>query len=88
MFYQDHHLDGEKLQTAIESKDIDSAKHLAHTLKGVSCSVGAMDLFEATKALDIAINDNNHDDIDGLFSQLSPELSRVMEGIALHLDVS
>ena len=88
MFYQDHHLDGEKLQTAIESKDIDSAKHLAHTLKGVACSVGAMDLFEATKALDIAINDNNHDDLDGLFSQLSPKLNRVMKGIALQLDVS
>jgi diguanylate cyclase (GGDEF)-like protein len=88
MFYQDHHLDGEKLKTAIESKDIASAKHLAHTLKGVACSVGAMDLFEATKALDIAINDNNHDDIDGLYSQLSPELNRVMKGIALQLDIS
>ena len=47
-----------------------------------------MDLFEATKALDIAINDNKQDEIDGLFSQLSPELTRVMKGIALHLDVS
>jgi len=88
MFYQDHHLDGEKLQSAIDSKDIDSVKHLAHTLKGVACSVGAMDLFEVTKALDTAINDNKQDDIDDLFSQLSPELNRVMKGISLQLDVS
>jgi len=88
MFYQDHHLDGEKLQSAIESQDIDSVKHLAHTLKGVACSVGAMDLFEATKALDMAINENKQDDIDSLFSQLSPELNRVMKGISLQLDVS
>jgi HPt (histidine-containing phosphotransfer) domain-containing protein len=88
MFYQDHHLDGEKLQSAIESKDIDSVKHLAHTLKGVACSVGAMDLFEVTKALDMAINENKQEDIDGLFSQLSPELNRVMKGISLQLDVS
>ncbi|MCJ8294186.1 MAG: diguanylate cyclase [Colwellia sp.] len=88
MFYQDHHLDGQKLQSAIEEQDIATAKHIAHTLKGVACSVGAMALFEATKALDIAINDDHQDDLDGLFSLLSPELSRVMKGIELHLDVS
>ncbi|WP_057831135.1 diguanylate cyclase [Colwellia sp. TT2012] len=88
MFYQDHHLDGQKLQNAIQEQDIASAKHIAHTLKGVACSVGAMALFEATKALDIAINDNQQGDYDGLFSLLSPELSRVMKGIELHLDVS
>ena len=88
MFYQDHHLDGQKLQSAIQKQDIETAKHIAHTLKGVACSVGAMDLFEATKALDIAINDDQQDDFVGLFSLLSPELNRVMKGIELHLDVS
>lgn len=88
MFYQDHHLDGQKLKSAIQEQDITTAKHIAHTLKGVACSVGAMALFEATKALDIAINDNQQDDFDGLFSLVSPELSRVMKGIELHLDVS
>jgi len=88
MFYQDHHLDGKKLESAILEQDIVTAKHIAHTLKGVACSVGAMDLFEATKALDIAINDNQQAKLDGLFTKLSPELSRVMKGIELHLDVS
>ena len=88
MFYQDHHLDGQKLQSAIQKQDIETAKHIAHTLKGVACSVGAMALFEATKALDTAINDDQQDDLVGLFSLLSPELSRVMKGIELHLDVS
>lgn len=88
MFYQDHHLDGQKLQSAIQTQDIETAKHLAHTLKGVSCSVGAMDLFETTKALDIAINDNQQEEFERLFSKLSPELSRVMKGIALLLDVN
>lgn len=88
MFYQDHHLDGEKLHNAIQEKDTDSVKHIVHTLKGVSCSVGAMDLFEATKALDIAVNDGKEDNFENLFSQLSPAINRVMKGIALHLDVS
>jgi diguanylate cyclase (GGDEF)-like protein len=88
MFYQDHHLDGIKLESAIQNHDIDTAKHLAHTLKGVACSVGAMDLFEATKALDLAISNNQQVEFYGLFSLLSPQLTRVMTGIELHLDVS
>jgi len=88
MFYQDHHLDGQRLESAILASDIDTAKHLAHTLKGVACSVGAMALFEATKALDIAINENKIDDFDSLLALLSIELSRVMTGIALQLDVN
>lgn len=88
MFYQDHHLDGDKLQNAIQKRDIDSVKHIAHTLKGVACSVGAMDLFTITKALDRAVNESKLDDVDDLFLQLSPALSLVMEGIELRLDVS
>ena len=88
MFYQDHHLDGDKLESAIQQQDIDSVKHLAHTLKGVACSVGAMDLFEATKALDIAVNEDKQEDFDSLFLQLSPQINRVMKGIELQLDVS
>ncbi|MFQ3266071.1 MAG: HPt (histidine-containing phosphotransfer) domain-containing protein [Colwellia sp.] len=88
MFYQDHHLDGNKLQNAIQQQDFDSVKHLAHTLKGVACSVGAMDLFEVTKALDIAVHDDKQEDFDSLFYQLSLQIDRVMKGIGLALDVS
>jgi diguanylate cyclase (GGDEF)-like protein len=88
MFYQDHHLDGGKLQNAIQGNDIDTVKHLAHTLKGVACSVGAMDLFEVTKALDIAVSNDKQGDFDRFFSPLAAEINRVMNGIELHLDVS
>jgi diguanylate cyclase (GGDEF)-like protein len=88
MFYQDHHQDGQKLQQALENSDMETAKHLAHTLKGVACSVGSMDLFETTKALDLAINNNQQEEFDTLFTLLSLELTRVMTAIALKLDVS
>ena len=88
MFYQDHHLDGNKLQNAVQERDINAAKHIAHTLKGVACSIGAMPLFEAIKALDIAINNNQQGDFEQLLSFVIPEVSRVMEGIALQLDVT
>lgn len=87
MFYQDHKEDGDKIQSAIESQDFETLKHLAHTLKGVSCSVGAMQLFEITKELDTAVNERT-DTVSELSLQLQPELSKVMKGIELHLDVS
>ncbi len=87
MFYQDHHLDGDKLNAALQEHDIASAKHLAHTLKGVASSVGAMVLFEKTKAFDIAINENKVDDYDHLFASLFPELTKVMQSIEATLDV-
>ena len=88
MFYQDHHLDGNKLSEAIQNKDTESAKHIAHTLKGVASSVGAMMLFEKTKAFDIAINENRVDEYQKLLSALLPELTNVMQNIKANLDVS
>jgi len=87
MFYQDHHLDGEKLATALQNQDVGSVKHIAHTLKGVASSVGAMMLFEKTKAFDLAINENRAGDFERLFADLLPELSKVMQSIEATLDV-
>jgi HPt (histidine-containing phosphotransfer) domain-containing protein len=88
MFYQDHHLDGDKLNSALQSQDIDSMKHLAHTLKGVSCSVGAMLLFEKTKNFDFAINESRVNEYESLLSELLPELTTVMQSIKTNLNVS
>lgn len=88
MFYQDHHLDAGKLENAIETGDTASAKHIAHTLKGVSASVGATSLFEATREIDHAINENDTEKFDSLLAILKPEFSKVMKGIEVKLDVS
>ena len=88
MFYQDHHQDGEKLEKAIEEKDMPTLKHLAHTLKGVASSVGAMNLFEVTKKLDVAVNENKMEELSTLFSQVSSALSIVMQSISSNLDIN
>ncbi len=86
LFYQDHAKDGEKLKAAISTADIKSAKHLIHTLKGVACSVGAMGLFNKSKALDSAINNDQQQLFDGLLNQgVLPELEKVITGIKLQL---
>ncbi|GAA0818901.1 hypothetical protein GCM10009111_22270 [Colwellia asteriadis] len=82
MFYQDHVDDVNKLQSAIDNQDKNTQKLLAHTLKGVSSSVGAMVLFEKAKALDSAIDNNNNDDILAtLLHELSLEFTKVMTSI-------
>lgn len=89
MFYEDHANDGDKLHKAIISNEKPSTKHLAHTLKGVACSIGAMDLFERTKELDNAINnDVDTSEIESLFTEgVAPELLKVFLGIKLYLNL-
>jgi len=85
MFYQDHYQDADKLKQAIQSNNDAETKHLAHTLKGVACSVGAMELFDLTKALDIAVNNNENHKFMMLYQALAPELNRVMDDIKVKL---
>ena len=88
MFYQDHHLDGEKLQQAFDDGDIKLAKHLVHTLKGVACSVGAMHLFELSKTLDSTINEEKEADYIAKLHMLLPELTLVMKSIEEQLQLA
>lgn len=81
MFYEDHSKDSEKIQQAINSEDQQACKHLVHTLKGVSCSVGAMKLFELTKALDIAINLEEKANYQRLYEPVATEILKVLGGI-------
>ena len=85
MFYEDHSKDSEKIQLAINSEDQAACKHLVHTLKGVSCSVGAMKLFEVTKALDIAINLEEKTNYQRLYEPVATEILKVLGGIEAKL---
>lgn len=81
MFYEDHAEDAQKLQIAFGEQDIKTAKHLAHTLKGVASSIGAMALFSVAKQLDMAINQQEEQQYLLLTEQLNKELSIVLRSI-------
>lgn len=85
MFYEDHANDSNNIQKAINDSDQDNCKRLVHTLKGVSCSVGAMDLFERIKSLDMAINENKQNKYQALFDLITPEFNKVIKGIEVSL---
>jgi diguanylate cyclase (GGDEF)-like protein len=85
MFYEDHSKDIEKIKQAIYSDDQPTCKHIVHTLKGVSCSVGAMRLFELTKALDVAINLEDKGGYQRLYDPVALEMLKVLGGIEAKL---
>ncbi|GAA6204408.1 diguanylate cyclase [Thalassotalea sp. SU-HH00458] len=85
MFYQDHGDDHTHIQKAIEEHDQRKLKHLVHTIKGVSCSIGAMNLFDMCKAFDIAVNEDKTEQYQALFAPLKDELIKVTSGIKVHL---
>ncbi len=85
MFYEDHGNDDKKIQQAINELDQAACKHLVHTLKGVSSSIGAMTLFEYVKALDVAINEDNTEQYKVLFEPVATELQVVVNGIKKEL---
>lgn len=85
MFVDDHGEDSEKLSQAIKNDDYETLKHVTHTLKGVACSVGAMDLFEVTRDLDHAINAKKSSDYEALYLLVHQALTKVIDGIKQRL---
>ena len=81
MFYTEHNEDGVYLEKAIKDRNILATKCLAHQLKGVSKSIGAMELFSFAQDLDLAVNEERIDDFISLFTPLKDELDTVLLGI-------
>lgn len=58
------------------------AAALAHSVKGTSGMLGAMDLFEAASELELAITDNNDAMVEEKLNHFQKELSIVIQSIA------
>lgn len=84
MFFHEHNDDVNKLNKAIDEGDYHTAKHISHTLKGVSASVGAMTLFELSKQLDNEIKANNTE-LEAFVIPVTTQLQKVMESIQASL---
>jgi diguanylate cyclase (GGDEF)-like protein len=82
MFLQDHGEDKDNIEKAIANRDEAKLKSLVHTLKGVACSIGAMELFEHCKVLDVAVNEHDDDQYQVLFQPVAKQLEVVYQGIS------
>jgi two-component system sensor histidine kinase/response regulator len=80
-FFQDHREDIEAIRQALDHDDFETAQRIAHTIKGVSGSIGAGDLQGAAERLETAIKESQQDGYSELLSSLEDSLSPLMQGL-------
>jgi PAS domain S-box-containing protein len=81
LFYADHAQDGQTIQTALTRTDMNYARLLAHSLKGVASVIGATELSVAASVLEMAIVRENAFFYDEFMLQLGLRLADVIHSI-------
>ena len=64
----------------VESQDYVSLKSIAHRLKGAGGNFGFMQLTNICKEMEGAIADNNVEQVNGLYAQLTDTRDRILAG--------
>jgi HPt (histidine-containing phosphotransfer) domain-containing protein len=82
-FFQDHREDVHAIRKGLDQEDLETAKRIAHTIKGVSGSIGAGDLHRDAESLDFALKEGQQDLYPELLSRLEDALATVMQGLAV-----
>jgi CheY-like chemotaxis protein/HPt (histidine-containing phosphotransfer) domain-containing protein len=80
-FSQDHREDVDAIRKALDQKDFEAAQRIAHTIKGVSGSIGAADLHHEAESLDSVLKEGQQDLYPELLSRLEEALVPVMQGL-------
>lgn len=77
-----------QITNALSNNDLELAKRLAHTLKGVSANLGASGVQEFSKQLEEVIKKNDSPQIEVSLKNLAKELNLVLESIKSALILS
>src|SRR5262249_6206437 len=80
-FRRDYATSADRIRAAISENRLTDAERLAHTLKGVAGSIGAIDLHRATEELDSALRLNDLENAAVLLAGAEQELSLVSRGL-------
>ncbi len=80
-FQRDYSDSASTIKSALERGDRKGAEILAHTLKGVSGSIGASDLHPVASALEAGIKHRRNDQYRGLLDNFEKNLGRVLGSI-------
>jgi PAS domain S-box-containing protein len=73
----------EELRTALECSDSGRAAAIAHTLKGLSATIGAMSLAATVSDLEQAVKADAGDTCSVLFSRLEQQLAELFESVSI-----
>ncbi|MBR3746595.1 MAG: response regulator [Selenomonadaceae bacterium] len=78
----------EKIQEAFDSGDVKNYQILVHALKSTSLSIGAENLSDRAKSLELAAKENNVDEIQANHGDLMANYEKVREEISKWLEAS
>jgi PAS domain S-box-containing protein len=81
-FYNDHRKDGQAIRDALDKDNLDLATRIAHTIKGVSGTIGAAELQSDANNLEAALKASKTSSYDTLLSDFNRSLEHVMRGLA------
>jgi two-component system sensor histidine kinase/response regulator len=77
-FIKDHGNDNQIIMEAVEVDDITLAQRTAHTLKGVSGSIGALALYDSSQQVETALKRNQTHNLKPLMERLARDLMEVV----------
>ena len=76
----------QEIQASLNNKDLISAQRLAHTVKGVSGTIGAKSLQKVADELELAIKNNEKDNFEYLLKSFEQELVNILNVLKSVLD--
>ena len=77
-----------QIKNALDVDDIELVKRLAHTTKGVSGNIGAMDLHKAAESLEGVISSNERDAVLKELDNFSKQLKNIVNVLEEALSIS
>ena len=77
---------GPQLEASRRSGDRAGIRHVAHTLKSSSASIGALTLSQQCASIEAMIRQESTEDLDGPLAALSAELDAVLQALRSVLD--
>lgn len=80
-FSRNHHDELDKVSEAFELDDMETARQMAHSLKGVAGNVGAVELYELMIDLEKALRDNERAQIPSLLEKARAAMKKVLTAI-------
>jgi CheY-like chemotaxis protein len=73
-FYNEYANTAEEVITALQDEDVELARRLAHTVKGVAGNIGAQDLQEVAARLEHAIQDEDAEGVGSALEEFGPSI--------------
>jgi len=81
-FYQDNKEKTQQIKQALQANDFTTARHHAHSVKGVSGNISAKQLFAAARSLELELNQESRENLPEMLDQFTAAMDEVINSLA------